>query len=405
MKWLTLAIKNVLRNRRRAIVTILITAMGVSAILVGGGFANFTYVSLKERAARATGHLIVAHQYYFDKEENTPMEFALANYKRLAKELKSDDGVRYAIPRIDFTGLISNGDKTTIFLGAGVDTKYEFKVKGPFLTLESGNVLSKREREDDPKILLGTELAKSLKAKVNNSLTLMSTTTDGGLNAIDVTVQGIFSTGIPEIDKRSVMISLKTAQSILITDKVSSIAIHLRDIDTTFSKLQTLSIEHPSLGWQTWLDQAYFYIAVKNLYDRIFGLLGFIIVMMVFFSIYNTVNINVIERTREIGTLRAMGTYIREIIRNFILEGFVIGSAGAIIGVTVAMSISFVLSIANIKMPPPPGQTAGYPLIINIPFNLYIFSIFVSVSICLIAAWISSYKAAKKSIAGALSHV
>jgi len=129
MKWLKLAIKNVLRNRRRALVTVLITAVGVSAVLIGGGFANFTYVSLKEMSARSSGHLIVAHQSYFDKEENRPMEFGLENYQALAKSLKSDADVRYVIPRIEFSGLISNGEKSTIFMGAGVDAKYEFKVK------------------------------------------------------------------------------------------------------------------------------------------------------------------------------------------------------------------------------------------------------------------------------------
>ncbi len=405
MKWLKLAIKNVLRNRRRAIVTMLITAVGVSAILVGGGFANFTYVSLKEMAARSSGHLIVAHKNYFEREESIPMEYGLDDYKALAKTFKSDKEVRYAIPRIEFTGLISNGEKSTIFMGTGVDAKYEFRVKGPFLIVEEGSVLSKRETEDDPKIMLGNKLAKSLKAKVNDSLTLITTTVDGGLNAIDVTVQGIFSTGVPEVDKRSIMVTLQTAQSLMATQKVSSVALHLRDTESTFDKYAELSSQYPDLAWQTWLDKAFFYVGVKNLYNRIFGLLGFIIIMMVFFSIYNTVSMSVVERTREIGTLRAIGTYSREVTRNFILEGAVIGIIGAIVGILIAFLISFGLSLADIQMPPPPGRTNSYPLVISIPNNLYLVTAFVSAMLCIVAAWLSSHKAAKKSIVGALSHV
>ncbi|VAW83983.1 LolE-like permease protein [hydrothermal vent metagenome] len=405
MKWLKLAIKNLLRNRRRAFVTVLITAVGVSAILIGGGFANFTYLSLKEMAARSSGHLIVAHPNYFDKEENTPMEFGLQGYQALAKTLKSDPDVRYAIARINFSGLISNGEKSTIFMGAGVDAKYEFKVKGPFLDVGSGSVLSKREREDDPKIMLGVDLAKSLSAKVNDSLTLMSTTVDGGLNAMDVTVQGIFSTGMPEVDKRSIIVNINTAQSLLVTDKVSSIALHLRETEATFKKYDQFTAQYPELAWETWLDQAFLYKGVKNLYNRIFGLLGFIIVMMVFFSIYNTVNMSVVERTREIGTLRAIGTYTHEITRNFVLEGMVIGVVGATIGITFAALASLGLSLAEIQMPPPPGQTNGYPLFIAIPANLYLIAAAMSLFICTLAAWLSSSKAAKKPIVGALSHV
>ncbi len=405
MKWLKLASKNVLRNRRRAIVTVMITAVGVSAILIGGGFANFTYISLKEMAARSSGHLIVAHPDYFDKEESTPMEFGLEDYQTLVKTLKSDPDVRYAIARIDFSGLISNGDKSTIFMGAGVDARYEFKVKGPFLDVESGSVLSKRETEDDPKIMLGIDLAKSLNAKVNDSLTLMTTTVDGGLNAMDVTVQGVFSTGMPEVDKRSIIVNIATAQSLLVTDRVSSIALHLRETEATFDKYDELSAQYPNLAWETWLDQAFFYKGVKNLYNRIFGLLGFIIIMMVFFSIYNTVNMSVVERTREIGTLRAIGTYSSEITRNFVLEGLVIGVIGAATGIIFAALTSFGLSLAEIQMPPPPGQTNGYPLFITIPANLYLIAAATSLFVCTLAAWLSSRKAAKKPITGALSHV
>jgi len=405
MKWLKLAIKNLLRNRRRALVTVLITAVGVSAILMGGGFANFTYLSLKEMSARSSGHLIVAHPNYFDKEENTPMEFGLKDYQALAKTLKSDPDVRYAIARIDFSGLISNGEKSTIFMGAGVDAKYEFKVKGPFLDVKSGSVLSKRETEDDPKVMLGVDLAKSLSAKVNDSLTLMSTTVDGGLNAIDVTVQGIFSTGMPELDKRSIIVNIHTAQSLLVTDKVSSIALHLRETEATFNKYEQFTAQYPDLAWESWLDQAFLYKGVKNLYNRIFGLLGLIILMMVFFSIYNSVNMSVVERTREIGTLRAIGTYSSEITRNFVLEGAVIGVTGATIGIAFAALTSFGLSLAEIQMPPPPGQTNGYPLLITIPLNLYLIAAAMSLFTCTLAAWLSSRKAAKKPITGALSHV
>jgi len=405
MKWLTLAAKNVLRNRRRALVTLLITAIGVAAILIGGGFANFTYVSLKEMAARSSGHLIIAHQDYFDKEENTPMEHGLSDYKTLAKKLKSDKDIRYVVPTLEFTGLISNGDKSTIFMGSGVEPKYEFKVKGPFITIDDGSILSRREKENYPKVMLGKKLASSLNAQVNDSLTLLSTTTEGSLNAMDVTVQGIFTTGIPELDKRSIIVNINTAQSLLITNKVSRMGVHLRETETTFLKYDEYTEKYTEVAWKTWLDTAFFYLGVKNLYNRVFGLLGVIIIMMVFFSLYNTVTMSVVERIREIGTLRAMGTYSNEITRNFVLEGVVISLVGVGIGVVISALTSLGLSMADIQMPPPPGRTSSYPLAIDIPANLYLITATVVTAVCLVAAWLSSYKAAKKSIVGALSHV
>ncbi len=405
MRWIKLAYKNVLRNRRRALVTILISTLGVTGILVSGGFANFTYVSLKEMAARSSGHLIAGHAKYFDQEEEVPMEFGLSDYQAVAAAIKRDPDVRYVIPRINFSGLISNGDKSTIFMGSGVDVKYEFKVKGPFLRVEKGSTLSRRETVDDPKVMLGVGLAASLKAEPGDILTLLGTTVEGGLNGIDVTVQGVFSTGTPEIDKRAIIVSLSTAQSLLETEKISSLAIHLRDTEASFRKFDELSAQYNSLAWQTWLDSAHFYTGVKNLYNRIFGLLGSIIIIMVFFAIYNTVNTSIIERTREIGALRAMGTYSSEIVRNFVGEGGIIGGFGALLGCILASLISLFLLFANIQMPPPPGRTTGYPLVIDIPAELYVSTALMSIFVCVLAAWLSSRRMAKKSIVGALSHV
>ena len=71
MKWLLFAFKNVLRNRRRSLITIIITAIGSAAILIGGGFALFTYDGLKQMATLESGHLVIAHKDYFSSEEVT----------------------------------------------------------------------------------------------------------------------------------------------------------------------------------------------------------------------------------------------------------------------------------------------------------------------------------------------
>ncbi len=78
--------------------------LGVASILVGGGFANYTYVGLREMAARDSGHLIIAHQDYFTKDEETSMQYGLSNYQALAEGLRADEHIRYILPRIEFSG-------------------------------------------------------------------------------------------------------------------------------------------------------------------------------------------------------------------------------------------------------------------------------------------------------------
>ena len=100
MKWFLFALRNVLRNRRRSLVTIVIAAVGTAGILVGGGFALYTYESLREMAARDSGHLVIAGPDYFNREEDVPLQYGIADYAALKTKLEQDPRVRRAVPRI-----------------------------------------------------------------------------------------------------------------------------------------------------------------------------------------------------------------------------------------------------------------------------------------------------------------
>lgn len=333
------------------------------------------------------------------------MQYGLTNYTDLITEIGQDRDIRYVLPRINFSGLISNGDKSIIFMGTGVDPVGEFRVKGPFLTMVAGSVLSRRETTEDPKVVIGEKMAASLGVAPGDYLTLMTTTVEGSLNAFDVTVQGVMTTGVPERDRYALYVNISTAQELMQTNKVSTLSIYLRNTSDTKAYMHKLQTQYPELAWQTWLDTASYYRAVKGLYNRIFGLLGLIILVMVFFSISNTVSMSVIERTREIGTLRAIGAYPREINRGLALEGLVIGLVGSFIGLLLGWVFSYLLYFTNWQMPPPPGRSEGYPLAIDIPPALYIGATVLSILICILAAWLAARQASSKPIVEALSHV
>src|SRR5690242_17662712 len=117
MKWVVFAWRNVLRNGRRALAGALISAVSTAAVLVGGGFALYTYESLRELTARDTGHVIVAARNYFADDEDRPMQNGLPDAETIAARLARLPGVRAVVPRAHFSGLISNGDKTVVFVG------------------------------------------------------------------------------------------------------------------------------------------------------------------------------------------------------------------------------------------------------------------------------------------------
>lgn len=432
-KWLPdslrLAWLNLQRNKRRSSMSIIIITIAVFALTSAGGFGLYTYDSLKEMAARDSGHLTLSIPGYFEKEEEMPLSNGLSDTALLTRQLLNDDKVRAVQPRIYFTGLVSNGSKSTIFVGNGVNER-EFELKGPFLSMESGRSLismqSRRYDPVEPQVMLGRDLARNLSVSIGDWVTLLATTSEGALNAYDFKVQGIYSTGVPELDKRQLYIHIGMAQELLVSDKVSTLSLFLFDTDQTAEmqekvalSLNNLALNQPVLNQpvlsQTvlnqpieitpWQERAFFYEKVKNLYDRIFGIMGAVMALVVFVALFNTMTMSVTERTREIGTLSALGAYPREIIADFLRESALIAIIGTVIGITLTAVASTLLNLADIQMPPPPGSSEGYPLYVYFSGELSLYALLGVLVICLSSAFFSARRGVRKPITEALIHV
>lgn len=402
MKWLKFAFLNTLRNRRRSLVTVAIAGLGTAGILLGGGFALYTYESLAQAAARTTGHLIVSTPEFTSQEEDTPLQFGISDWEALGKRLMADPQVRNVLPSVSFGGLISNGEKSIVMVAQGVDPRSEFKVKGPFLRVVSGTTLEGGSKT--PQVLLGEGAARSLKTKPGSSLTMLATTTDGALNALDVQVQGIVSTGVPELDRRLVYADIGSAQRLLQTDKVSSVGVFLARMDDTDAALQRLQASNQGLQVRTWREEAFFYASVRSLYNRIFGALGLIITVIVVFVVTNAMAMAIVERTREIGTLRAIGTAPGQLVSSLALEGSMLGVAGALAGAAVAGAVTMLLYIFSVQMPPPPGRSSSYPLYINADPSLYAITIIAMVALATLASALVARRTVSLPITTSLAH-
>jgi putative ABC transport system permease protein len=401
LAWLRFAAANTRRNRRRSIVTLTIAALGTAAILLAGGFALFTYEGLAQQAARDSGHLIVAQPAHFDGDEDVPLQHGLDNAQALTQKLLADPHVRQVLPRVEFNGLISNGDKSTVMMAVGIAPDAEFSVKGPFLTVKAGRVLGNDDRDA---VMLGARLARSLKAEPGSGLTLLASTAEGALNAQDVVVQGIVATGVPEIDARLVYTDVATAQKLLASPRVSSLGVFLDRMDATDAAQQRLQAALPALAVKTWLDQATFYKSVKDLYNRIFGALGLIIGVIVVFVVTNAMAMAIIERTREIGTLRALGTLPGQLQGSLALEGLLLGGAGAALGALLSLAVGVALLVFPVQMPPAPGRSVGYPLQISMDPALYLATLAAMLVLSMLAAALVARSTVRQPVVQALAH-
>jgi len=154
-----------------------------------------------------------------------------------------------------------------------------------------------------------------------------------------------------------------------------------------------------------WSALATYYHQVRNIFNGIFGFLGIIVFLIVIVSVANTIILSIFERTREIGTLMAMGTRRRQIWAMFFLEGLLIGVVGGLLGIAVGSGVGELINQAHIQLPPPPGYTTGYQLRIMLKPSILITVMVLSSVTATMASVLPAIKASRLKIVDALGHI
>lgn len=407
MKWFVYAWRNVARNRRRTVLSAAIVACGSMALLLSIGFVLASFHGLRESIISSElGHIQIGARGQFEGNEEKPLQYGLSpqQVKAVEDNLQQESGLRFSTRRILFEGLLSTGRRSVAFVGQGVEPEKESRLSTVFAPIVSGNGLS-----DDPsrpeQILIAVDLAHSLQVKPGDTITVMVTTEDGVLNAADAVVAGTYRTGVPDLDRRAIMMPLQSVQSLLVTQKISRLVLALRDTDATDALASRLRGQLPDLDIKRWIELASFYNQVVSLYRIIFTVLGIIIAIVVFISTANSMLMSVMERIREVGTLRAIGIPDRRIQQTFLLEGGMIGMLGGSVGLVLAFLTALVVNLSDIRMPPPPGRTTDYPLIISMQVDTSLMIWLVFILLSALAAWAPHRVTRRLSIIEKLNHV
>jgi putative ABC transport system permease protein len=421
IKIIRFAIRNLLRNARRTLITILVASSGFAALAIVAGYMDFTFFGLREMtictgftASGGTGHIQVFNHDAPLREEQFPLQYGIGDYKSVQTRIESVPGVSFTLPRIEFNGLISNGDKSVSFLGLGVDPKKEAALSRYWNSQErlqmkkDISVYKKLQENGTSGVLLGQDMAKALNAVPGSSLMLMSTTVDGAVNAVDVTVAGIMKSSMKSIDRHYLITPIETVQNLIQSDKISKIVVVADKTENTPSLLPVLSQKISSLGSFTatpWENLAEYYHSIRDVYNIIFSFTGIIVVAIVFLSCTNTMLMATMERVREIGTLKAIGVTGNWISLMFLLEGFFIGCASIVFGIVLKFLFSGIINNIDIKMPPPPGMSATYFLKIYTA-NEYLswIALLILVSTTF-SGLLTLFKIRKLSIVNSLTHV
>jgi len=415
VRFALLGLRNLARNPRRTATTLAVVAAGAIALVLTAGFVRFSFDGLAEAMIHGgLGHLeVVDAAAIADRGPGAldrPLERALAEWRPLRDELERLPHVVAVGANLQVMGMAQGPDgRSASFVGVGSEPERTRRM-GFEKKLRAGELLpdaAPREGEDAALVALG--LAASLGVEPGDVVTLLATDADGRLNALDVRVAGLVTTGVQELDTRWLEVHLASAERLVGEGLASDLLVGLDDTAATASAAAAVRAavagHEPPLAVVPWTERAVFYEQVKNLYAGIFWFLGSIVFVLVVLATSNTLAMTVMERIRELGTLRAIGTGRGQVAAMILAEAVWLGLLGGALGGLLGALAIAGLNAANLHMPPPPG--AVDPIDLQLAFGPEAFAGAgaLMVVVLALAALGPILRAVRMEVVDALGHV
>lgn len=408
MNFIKLGLRNIFKNRRRSLVTILAVALGFAAINLFSGYIHNVYNGLADQAIRGEGlgHLTLMKRGLLREGKLEPENFLLKaeDLDQITQLLMEDEAVRLVTPRLGISGIVSNGKVSTIFIGEGMVPDDTAVIRGDFRADRGGALDPARPIA----AVFAADLADMLGLKRNDFAVLVTSTVEGLTNALDVDVGEIYNTGNAGTNDKLLLLPFAFAQRLFDTHGADRLIVLLHDRGQTLAAQQRLSDKLRVAGFdieiKTWLELSSFYKQVKNLFDMIFAFIFAIVIVIVMMSIINTMSMAVMERTREIGTLRSLGMRRWDISWLFSVEGILLVMLGGLVGVALTLVIAFLVNQAGFSYVPPNNTDAVLLQVDIVPWVMAQAFTFLGV-VAAIASLLPARRAARMVIVDAMGHV
>jgi putative ABC transport system permease protein len=351
-----IAIRNLIRYRRRTLLTGSLVAIGVVFVLVfvatSGSFKNMIISQITDSML---GHIQIHQKGYVASIDNLPLTLNMGSQamSRVDKLLSGTSGIEAYSPRIKFGGGFSNFAETTNVRLNGVYPEKEMKT----VPLLASRIIEGEKAIKKGEILIPELLARGMKIRIGDMVVIIATNKDGSVNGKQLKVGGILESATGP-GGRDGYIHIEDAMDILRMDapEVSEIAVRLSNfgnLKSVYNKLTgVLSTElnkegKPVFEIHTWEGLSPFY-NIARMIDLMTFFIKLMLIAIVLVSIMNVMVMAVYERIREIGTIAAIGTMPGKILSMFLIEGFSLGVFGAAIGTVFGLIIIFTLDLAKI---------------------------------------------------------
>jgi len=345
---LKMACRNIFRHKRRTILTSMSMIAGFSLAVIFIGWSDGAYNNIiKTFTANRLGHIQIHEKNYLERPS---LYKTIEEIPRIKEILGQVEEVQSWAPRLFSSGLVSIEDKSAGVRIIGIDPQKETAT-----THFDKKIIEGRNFSPSPshEAIIGKGLAKILKAQINDEIVIISQAADGSIANDLYTIIGFSSSGDDVSDRISFYLHLKDAQDLLVLDgRIHEIAItidHLSQVPK-ITRLIEMDLDNPELEvepWQVFANS--FYQAMKADKQGMWIMLV-IIVVIVAVGVLNTVLMSVLERRREYGLLKAVGTKPKDIIRLVLLEVTVLAGVSILLGALLGFGANTLLSNHGIKL-------------------------------------------------------
>jgi len=408
---LRIALRNLMRYRRRTYLTASLIAVGVTFVLLflsaSGSFQNLMIGQITDAML---GHIQVHKRGYMASIDSLPLNLNLEpeEVRQLTRVLSQTEGVSDFSPRLKFPAMLSNFMETTNIRINGVIPRRETAV----IPLLPGRVREGNTRLLKGELYVPELLARGMQLKIGDLVAVIATNEDGLVNGKKFRVGAIIES-VTGPGGRDGYMHLEDARDILrITDdQISEVAIRVSD----FSRLEPVAeqIRHrlaggaarngrPVFDVRTWEGLTPF-VNISRMIDVMAFFIRLMLIAVVLVSVMNVMIMAVYERIREIGTIAAIGTKPSRIRTLFLCEGFMLGILGTGAGILLTGLATLIINSLQISFNF--GRQAGLILTTGLELNQVVLVSLIVIVVSTLAALQPAHKAARMKPVDALGHV
>ena len=350
---LWLPLRSLLRNRRRSALSVTIIALGTAVSFFFLGYIQESRALIQETTVQEFGNVqIASSDLWDDTSEGYDYLLSTEQVEAVEEILATEPSVVSSTPQLQFPGLVAAGDQSQV-------VRVTSLVPGNDTLSYADHVVAGRDltSEDTAAVLVGRALADRLGLAPDSVITLTLTTVTGAYNATPLRVAGIFRFTSEQFELQTLFVPLPYAQLVLNTQGVDRLIVSLDAIAATNPVRDRLqdAFDARGLGLEvkTWDELSPFYRELSGLFDILFGFVAVATAVLVFFIILQVLTLAFLERTREVGTIRALGTTRGGVFRLLLSESAWLAVLGSLAGVAVGVCLAVAFNAVGIEWTPP----------------------------------------------------